>query len=145
RGGEMRSTFLHSVAVVVSLFALTVPISAHHSVASEYDVNKLVTVKGVVTRVEWQNPHIFYYVEVPEAAKAGNWAIEFGAPNSLYRAGWRKDSIKPGDTVTIEGNPARYRPNAALLRMLTTSDGRQFGAKDNKLVVDSPETGGPTR
>src|SRR5262249_32751657 len=136
----------HTFAAMVTLFAITFPIGAHHSVASEYEVNKSVTLKGVVTRIEWQNPHIFYYVDVTDgASNVSRWVLEFGAPNLLYRAGWRRDSIRPGDVVTVETNPARYRPYAALLRMLTTSDGRHFGSQDGKIIAGSTGPEGENR
>jgi hypothetical protein len=141
----MRSSVVLSFVVIVLLFGAIAPINAHHSVASEYDANKSVTLKGVVTRVEWQNPHVFFYIDAREGvSNATNWSVEFAGPNLLYRAGWRKDSLKPGDAVTVQGIQARNRPNAVYLRMITTSDGRRFGAEKNKLVVGptKPEAGG---
>ena len=85
-----------------------VPLSAHHSFEAEYDRNKKVTLKGKVTKVEWQNPHVYYYVDVAdETGKVVNWAIEVGAPNGLYRNGWRRDSLKIGDAVTVEAYLAK--------------------------------------
>jgi len=89
--------------------ALTVatPLVAHHSFAAEYG-NEPAHLQGAVTKIEWQNPHVYYYVDVPDANGAVvNWAIEVGAPNGLYRAGWRKDSLKIGDKVTVEAFRAK--------------------------------------
>jgi uncharacterized protein DUF6152 len=84
------------------------PLVAHHSFEAEYDRKQPVTIKGKVTKVEWQNPHVYYYVDVPdEKGNVVNWAIEVGAPNGLYRSGWRRDSLKPGDQVTVEGFRAK--------------------------------------
>ena len=95
-------------AVCGSMLLTAVPIAAHHSFEAEYDRSQKVTLKGKVTRVEWQNPHVYYYVDVADPnGTVVNWAIEVGAPNGLYRAGWRKDSLKIGDQVTVEGFRAK--------------------------------------
>jgi hypothetical protein len=80
-----------------------VPALAHHSFAAEYDSTKPVTLKGAVTKMEWQNPHARFYVDVTdEAGKVTNWEFELGSPNGLMRRGWTRNSLKPGDPVTIE-------------------------------------------
>jgi hypothetical protein len=95
-------------AVCGSMLLGAVPLGAHHSFEAEYDRTQKITLKGKVTRVEWQNPHVYYYVDVPDAkGTVVNWAIEVGAPNGLYRAGWRKDSLKIGDEVTVEAFRAK--------------------------------------
>ncbi len=79
-------------------------LSAHHSFAAEFDINKPVTLKGSVTRVEWTNPHIWVYLDAKDATGAAQpWQCEGGAPNTLTRNGWSKDSLKHGDQITIEG------------------------------------------
>jgi hypothetical protein len=81
---------------------------AHHSFQATFDENKPVSVTGAVTKVEWQNPHIWFYVDVkaPDGTVA-NWAFEMATPNSLMRLGWKRDSLKIGDAVTVEGRQAR--------------------------------------
>src|SRR4026209_2701986 len=99
-GGLVMPRILAVLAVCSGLLFTTVPIAAHHSFEAEYDRSQKVTLKGTVTKIEWQNPHGYDYVEVADANGAVvNWAIEVGAPNGLYRAGWRKDSLKIGDKV----------------------------------------------
>jgi len=99
---------LAAAAVCASMLLSAIPIAAHHSFEAEYDRTQKVTLKGKVTKIEWQNPHVYYYVDVPDATgKVVNWAIEVGAPNGLYRAGWRKDSLKIGDEVTVEAFRAK--------------------------------------
>jgi hypothetical protein len=99
---------LAAAAVCGAMLLTAIPIAAHHSFEAEYDRNQKVTLKGTVTKIEWQNPHVYYYVDVPdEKGTIVNWAIEVGAPNGLYRAGWRKDSLKIGDQVTVEAFRAK--------------------------------------
>ena len=99
---------------------------AHHSFAAEYDRNKPITLKGTVTKVEWQNPHVYFYLEVktPEGA-VENWAIEAMAPNTLYRAGWRKDTVQAGNVVTVHGWLARSGAKLANVRSVVLADGRR--------------------
>jgi len=103
-----------------------VPLSAHHSFEAEYDRNKKVTLKGKVTKVEWQNPHVYYYVDVAdETGKVVNWAIEVGAPNGLYRNGWRRDSLKIGDLVTVEAFLAKAGGPHANGNSVVLADGKK--------------------
>src|SRR5437870_7730999 len=98
-----------SALVLLATFAA--PSFAHHSFAAEYDKNRPVKFTGVVTKMEWMNPHIYYYVDVKDAGgKITNFAVEGGTPNSLRRRGWGKDSLKAGDVVTVEGYWRRMAP-----------------------------------
>jgi hypothetical protein len=114
------------LAIVGGLLLGLVPLSAHHSFEAEYDRNKKVTLKGKVTKVEWQNPHVYYYVDVPDqAGKIVNWAIEVGAPNGLYRNGWRRDSLKIGDEVTVEAFLAKAGGPHANGNSVILADGKK--------------------
>jgi hypothetical protein len=117
--------------LVAAALAADRPFAAHHSFAAEYDRNKPVTLTGTVTRIEWMNPHIYFYIDVKDRdGRSTNWAIEGGAPNTLYRAGWRKDSLKVGDVVTVSGSLARDGTNQAHMQTLTLADGRNlFGGQ----------------
>jgi len=107
------------------MLGATAAVLAHHSFAAQYDSEHLVTLQGTVTKVEWMNPHTFWYVDVVDQdGQSTNWAIEGGAPNVLYRRGWKPNSLKAGDAVNISGHKARDGSN--LVRGLTFefADGR---------------------
>lgn len=123
----MKRGILELLAVALGLLVATAPARAHHSFAAQYDRNKPVTLIGAVTRIEWMNPHIYFYIDVKDASgSVTNWAIEGGAPNTLYRAGWRKDSLKIGDVVTVQGFLARDGSNLANLSTVTIAGGRRI-------------------
>ena len=94
---------------IVAVLAAASPSHAHHSFPVQYDVSKPITLTGKVTKVEWTNPHIFIYIDVPdeETGEVVNWALEMGGPNALLRLGWKRDSIKADDLITVEGSLAR--------------------------------------
>jgi len=120
--------------------------TAHHSFAAEYDRNKPVTLTGAVTKVEWMNPHVYFYIDVEETnGKATNWAIEGGAPNALYRAGWRRDSLKFGDVVTVHGYLARDGSKLANMRTAVLADGRSVFGGQQDGGPDAPGSAGPRR
>ena len=108
--------------------ACALPVAAHHSFPAQYDINKPITLTGKVTKVEWTNPHIFIYVDVTDDKGAVvNWAFEMGGPNSLIRQGWKRDSLKPEDTVTIDGSLARDGSHLVNARTVAV-DGRKLFA-----------------
>jgi len=81
---------------------------AHHSFAAEFDAAKPVKLTGTVTKVEWTNPHIWFFMDVKEAdGRVTNWGFEMASPNQLLRLGWKRDSMKPGDEVAVEASRAR--------------------------------------
>jgi hypothetical protein len=100
---------------------------AHHSAATAYDTARKITLHGTVTKLEWQNPHVFYYLDVSDASgTVTNWAIEASTPNQLSRAGWRKDDLKVGETVTLtDSSPSRHGLPKAYGGTLTLASGRK--------------------
>src|SRR5215472_6738473 len=91
------------------LLALTaaIPGWAHHSIAAMYDEKKPLTLKGAVTAYEWNNPHVFIYLEADAGGGAAKWTVELPSRIELKRVGWSRDSIKAGDAITVEASPAR--------------------------------------
>jgi hypothetical protein len=104
------------------------PAFAHHSFAEEFDTSKPVTLEGVVTRIDWENPHVHYYIDVtgPDGTVV-NWGCETGGPARLARRGWTHDSLKPGDKVIVHGFMAKDGSHAADGREVTLPDGRKIG------------------
>lgn len=120
----------HFTAALFTAFALLAsgpPIAAHHSFAAQYDRTKPITLKGGITKIEWANPHIYFYIDVADAGGAVmHWAIEGGAPSTLYRAGWRKDSAKVGDVVSVDGFLARDGSKLVNMQTAVLADGRKL-------------------
>ena len=119
---------------VAAAIAVAVPVAAHHSVSAEFDLNKPIKFSGVIKKVDWANPHIYTHVETKEAGKTIVYKVEGGPPNSLFRQGWRKDTLKIGETVSVAGvrakNPGSMNVGQATI---TTADGRRvFGGAANR-------------
>jgi Family of unknown function (DUF6152) len=123
----MSNRFPLSMAIIAFL-ASGLPVFAHHAFSNEFDESKPITLEGVVTRIDWENPHVHYFVDVTQPdGTVVNWACETGGPNRLARRGWTHDSLKPGDKVTVHGFPAKDASHSADGRKVTLADGRTIG------------------
>jgi hypothetical protein len=115
--------------VAVAAMLVTITTSAHHSFSAEYDADRPITLTGTVTLLEWTNPHARVYIAAPdENGDVVNWDLELGPPTALMRQGWRRDSLVPGQRVTVEGFQHRSKPHIANARSVTLADGRRVFA-----------------
>jgi WD40 repeat protein len=131
----MKKLALFAVAL---LGTTALPALAHHAFSAEFDSSKPVTLKGVVTKIEWMNPHTWFYVDTKtDGGDVEHWQCETGAPIELVRRGWKKSDLKVGDQVTVQGFRAKDGTNTANARLVTLPDGK-------KVFSGSADDGGPT-
>jgi Family of unknown function (DUF6152) len=133
-------TKFHAFAVFAALLA-ALPVFAHHSFSAEFDGAKLVELKGTVTKIDWANPHVYFYLDVKDdKGNVSNWGCEAASPGSLHRQGWNRDSLKVGDQVIVGGYPARDGSKLADARRVTLPDGRRiFGGTAGDGGPDQPK------
>ncbi|HYR83809.1 MAG TPA: DUF6152 family protein [Terriglobia bacterium] len=117
------------------LLLAELPASAHHAFAAEFDAKQPIKLTGTVTKIEWQNPHTYFYIDAKDDSdKINNWGMEMGSPNLLIRAGWNRNSMKIGDVVTVEGFRAKngsFVGNAQVVT-LTNTGKRLFAASSSQ-------------
>ena len=132
----MRAKFAVLVAGAGLLLAAA-PMFAHHSFAAQFDWKQGITLKGVVRKVEWTNPHMYFWLDVKdEKGKVVSWILEAGGPNSLTRRGWNRDSLKVGDRIAVIGYRAKGGSAVASARTVEMANGR-------KVFVGADNDGGP--
>ena len=126
----MRSSAFALLAAAFGAFLTVAPLPAHHSFSAEYDSKRPVVLKGTVTKVEWMNPHVYFYLDVTsESGDITNWALEMGPPNGLERSGWTRNTMKVGDDVIVEATLAKDNSKQANARSVTmASTGKKLGA-----------------
>lgn len=123
-----------SLTLVACLLLWTAPVIAHHAFATEFDANKPVTKRGIVTKIDWMNPHVWFYLNIKsESGKTENWGFEMGGPNGLRSAGWTKDTMKIGDELVVEGFLARNGSKSVNAKTVTmASTGKRLGAASSQ-------------
>jgi Family of unknown function (DUF6152) len=130
----MRRELFISMVVTCAMAGLVSPVLAHHSFAAEFDATKPVQMEGVVTKVEWMNPHVYFYVDVTDTTgKVVNWACEMGGPNALQRQGWNRNTLKIGMKVAFEGTLAKDGTPKTNARNVTV-EGKRLGAASSEGV-----------
>jgi hypothetical protein len=122
------------LAVVFSLLLSAVPLIAHHAFATEFDASKPVTKRGIVTKLEWTNPHVWFYINVKDESGAiQNWGFEMGGPGALGGQGWNRNTLKIGDEVIVEGSMARAGNNKGNARSVTmVKSGQKMNAASSQ-------------
>jgi hypothetical protein len=130
----MRVAFSAAIAGAILLVA-GLPVFAHHSGAAEFDSTKKLDLSGVVTKIEWTNPHAHFYMDVTDASgKVTNWNFELASPNVLIRNGWKRNSVKEGDKVSVTGSQAKDNSNLGTANTITFPDGHKL----NFLYAEEP-------
>jgi uncharacterized protein DUF6152 len=126
----MRSRSLGWLTLTFGVLLAVMPVLAHHSFSAEYDSKKAVTLKGIVTKVDWMNPHVYFFLDVTdESGTITNWALEMGPPAGLQRSGWTRNTMKIGDVVIVQGTLAKDGSKQANARSVTMADtGKKLGA-----------------
>jgi len=110
--------FATPIAGAILLFC-TIPAPAHHSLEAQYDPTRSVTLKGTLTKMDWSNPHVRFFVDVTNGDKTVNWTVEMGSPNAQLMEGWKIDSFRVGDRVTVSVYPARDGSSIGFIRKIT--------------------------
>jgi hypothetical protein len=126
---NMKTRRLFFLLAGIGLLLTAIPVIAHHAFSAEFDRGKPVSVKGTVLKVEWTNPHARLYVDVKdEKGQVTNWDFELSSPNGLMRRGWTRNSLKPGEVVTVTGFGAKNAPHVGNATAVVLSNGRKMFA-----------------
>lgn len=118
---------------ILTVVGAAIPAYAHHSFAAEYDEKKVIKLTGAITKVDWTNPHVYFYIDVEDdKGNVTSWSMEMGAPGALRGRGWDKNTLKIGEVVTVEGTRAKDGGFHGNARNVTTSTGKQLGAASSQ-------------
>jgi hypothetical protein len=123
-----------SLILISGLMLSAAPAGAHHAFATEFDTQKPVTLKGIVTKIDWANPHVWFYLNVKtESGATENWGFEMGGPNSLRTSGWTRETMKIGDEVIVDGSLAKNGSRNVNAKSVTmASTGKKLGAASSQ-------------
>ena len=130
---------VHRMLLIAAVFAIGMkPAVAHHAFSAVFDAKQPIKLAGTVTKLEWQNPHTWFYIDVKDASgNVQNWGMEMGSPNLLVRAGWNRDSLKIGDGVTVEGFRSKDGSNNGNAQVVTlTNTGKRLFTASSQAVAD---------
>ena len=121
------------LAVAFAMAVTATPAIAHHSFAAEFDASRPVQLKGTVTKIEWMNPHAYFYIDVKDASgNVTSWGLEMGSPNGLMRQGWTRNSMKVGDEIVVEGSRAKDGSTIANARSVVLGSGERLFAASSQ-------------
>jgi len=122
---------------ITGVLLAAAPLLAHHSFAAEYDAKKPIELKGTITKVDWMNPHVYFYIDVKDdSGKIANWAFEMGPPRLLERGGWKKSTMKEGDEVIVSGTLAKDGGKHGNARSVTLANtGQKLGGASSEGTI----------
>ena len=122
---------------ITGVLMAAAPLLAHHSFAAEYDAKKPIELKGTITKVDWMNPHVYFYIDVKDdSGKIANWAFEMGPPRLLERGGWKKSTMKEGDEVIVSGTLAKDGGKHGNARSVTLANtGQKLGGASSEGTI----------
>ena len=122
---------------ITGVLLAAAPLLAHHSFAAEYDAKKPIELKGTITKVDWMNPHVYFYIDVKDdSGKISNWAFEMGPPRLLERGGWKKTTMKEGDEVIVSGTLAKDGGKHGNARSVTLANtGQKLGGASSEGTI----------
>jgi hypothetical protein len=122
---------------ITGVILAAAPLMAHHSFAAEYDAKKPIELKGTITKVDWMNPHVYFYIDVKDdSGKIANWAFEMGPPRLLERGGWKKTTMKEGDEVIVSGTLAKDGGKHGNARSVTLANtGQKLGGASSEGTI----------
>ena len=127
-----------SLILISGLLLASLPASAHHAFATEFDAQKAVKLKGIVTKIDWANPHVWFFINVKmESGVIENWGFEMGGPNSLRNSGWTRETMKIGDEIIVDGSLAKNGTRSVNAKSVTmASTGKKLGAASSQGIIE---------